>query len=220
MPEEQAAQSGEIITSLITALHGEGKATSQEGVSEAASENTPKRKRGRPTKFDCMLGLGSNAKTRRGEMEAEHARAAAHELFDRRHEHPEFTKWTGLRVYDDGSEYIAYDTPQYKLTVLAELGRLICDYGNGRELAVQWAVEILNMKPQPNAKEAMRLLRSWRLGGKGKVGDVDKLATKILVAVDDYVTSHSDASSEQIIEALEWAISCHYPDDEGDEEGR
>ncbi len=176
-------------------------------ISEAASENTEKRKRGRPKLYigyreDCVIG--SEAKTERGKAEACYAKTAAHALFDHRREYPEVTEWTGLYRCEDGKEIVPLGRPQFKTTVLAELGRLIAQYANGKEVALQWSVEILNMKPKPTVKEAMRLLRSWRLGDKRKsTGNSEGFAQALLRAAADYLDTHPDTPNEHIVEGVE-----------------
>jgi hypothetical protein len=188
-----------------------------EGISEAASENAVKRRRGRPKLFDEFTRTwtpGTEAKTERGKMEALYARSAARILFDHRHEHPELTEWTGLYQCENGKECI--DWGSLKITVLAELGRLIEKYQNGEEVAVRWSVQILNMAPKPSVKQAMLMLRAWRLGQERKAGATDALTCKILASIDSYTDSHPGTTNQQIIDALEQAIGIHfaYSDDE------
>lgn len=182
-----------------------------DGITEAASENTQKRRRGRPTlelgcsTRDCFVG--SEAETDRGKMEALYAHRAARVLFDHRHEHPELTEWTGLYRCEDGKEII--DWRSIKVTVLAELGRMICHYSNGEEVAVKWSVQILNMKPKPSVKRAMQMIRAARLG-KCSDGSTDALATKILASIDSYLDSHPNTTKEQVNEALNLVISITF----------
>jgi hypothetical protein len=185
-----------------------------DGITEAASENTQKRLRGRPT-LDFYssaardFSIGSEAKTDRGKMEGLYASTAARVIFDHRHEHPELTEWTGLYRCEDGKEIIAWGS--IKVTVLAELGRLICNYKNGEEVAVKWSVQILNMKPKPSVKRAMKMIRAWRLG-KYSDGSTDGLATKITASIDSYLDSHPNTTEEQIEEALNLAMSWYIED--------
>ena len=183
-----------------------------EGITEAASVNTERRRRGRPKLSiggyfrECVIG--SEAKTERGKMEALYAKRAARILFEHRHEHPELTEWTGLYRCEDGREIL--DLTALKTTVLAELGRLIEKYKNGEEVAVQWSVKILNMKPKPSVKKAMRMLRGWRLGDKRGTGSADALTIKILSSIDSYTDGHPNTTEQQIIDALEQAIGIRY----------
>ena len=150
-------------------------------------------------------------------MEALYAKSAARVLFEHRHKHPELTEWTGLYRCEDGEEIVGWDA--VKITVLAELGRLIEKYKNGEEVAVQWSVEILNMKPKPSVKTAMQMLRGWRLGDKKKGGSTDELTIKLLSYIDSYCESHPNTTHQQIIDALDHAIGiCHeYYDDQQEE---
>jgi hypothetical protein len=209
----QKPERDEVITSLITMLHGEEAVNHEKG--EAASDIPVKRKRGRPPIFKhgwSQWDAGSKATTKRGQLEALYARRASYVLFEHRHKHPELIELTGLRKHDDGKEYI--DTHSKRgLTVLAELGRLIVRYKNGEEVAVEWAVEILNQQPKPTTKQAVQMLRRARLTQIPEP-DAGTLARKILDAVESYADSHPAINNSQIIEALEVAIGCYYEDDE------
>ncbi len=211
----QKPEPDEVITSLITALHGEEAVNHEKG--EAASVIADTRRRGRPKLFDNgrrEWTIGSEAKTERGQMEALYARTAAWTLFEHRHKHPELTEWTGLYRSEDGKEYIHWGA--HKITVLAELGRLIEKYKNGEEVAVQWSVEILNRRPKPTIKQAVQMLRRARLN-QAPEPDAETLARKILEAVESYAESHPAINNSQIVEALEGVIGWYYEDDEDDE---
>ncbi len=205
----QKPERDEVITSLITMLHGEEAVNHEKG--EAASDIPVKRKRGRPPIFEhgwSQWDAGSKATTKRGQLEALYARRARYVLFEHRHKHPELTEWTGLYRCEDGREIL--DLTALKTTVLAELGRLIEKYKNGEEVAVQWSVKILNMKPKPSVKKAMRMLRGWRLGDKRGTGSADALTIKILSSIDSYTNGHPNTTEQQIIDALEQAIGIRY----------
>ena len=209
----QKPERGEVITSLITMLHGEEAVNHEKG--EAASDIPVKRKRGRPPIFErgwSQWDAGSKATTKRGQLEALYARRARYVLFEHRHKHPELIELTGLRKHDDGKEYVDIQSKR-NLTVLAELGRLIVRYKNGEEVAVEWAVEILNQQPKPTTKQAVQMLRRARLTQVPEP-DAGTLARKILDAVESYADSHPAINNSQIIEALEVAIGCYYEDDE------
>ncbi len=220
----QKPERDEVITSLMTMLRGEEAVNHEKG--EAASDIPVKRKRGRPKlglgyELSHREGsiLGSEAKTERGKLEALYAKRAAYVLFNHRHEHPELTEWTGLYKCDDGEEIVHWGSS--KTTVLAELGRLIEKYRNGEEVAVQWSVEILNMEPKPTVKQAMRLLRAWRLG-HNKTGSTDALTERILAAAADYVDSYPSTTGQQICDALEHALNLagvYYCEDSESESG-
>jgi hypothetical protein len=209
----QKPERDEVITSLITMLHGEEAVNHEKG--EAASDIPVKRKRGRPPIFErgwSQWDAGSKATTKRGQLEALYARRASYVLFEHRHKHPELIELTGLRKHDDGKEYVDIQSKR-NLTVLAELGRLIVRYKNGEEVAVEWAVEILNQQPKPTTKQAVQMLRRARLTQVPEP-DAGTLARKILDAVESYADSHPAINNSQIIEALEVAIGCYYEDDE------
>jgi hypothetical protein len=209
----QKPERDEVITSLITMLHGEEAVNHEKG--EAASDIPVKRKRGRPPIFEygwSQWDAGSKATTKRGQLEALYARRASYVLFEHRHKHPELIELTGLRKHDDGKEFIDIQSKR-NLTVLAELGRLIERYKNGEEVAVEWAVEILNQQPKPTTKQAVQMLRRARLT-QAPEPDAETLARKILDAVESYADSHPAINNSQIIEALEVAIGCYYEDDE------
>jgi hypothetical protein len=142
-------------------------------------------------------------------MEAIYAQNAARVLFKHRHEHPELMEWTGLYRCEDGREAVDWDS--IKITVLAELGRLIWKYSNGEEVAVKWSVDVLNMKPKPSVKEAMRIIRGWRLN-KYPDGSADALAREIYKTVDSYIESHPSITKEQINDALGQTFSVFYED--------
>jgi len=216
----QKPERDEVITSLITMLHGEEAVNHEKG--EAASDIPVKRKRGRPKlEIGYREGsvIGSEAKTERGKLEALYARSAAYVLFNHRHEHPELTELTGLYKCEDGKEIVNWGSS--KTTVLAELGRLIEGYKNGEEVAVEWSVKILNMEPKPTVKQAMRLLRAWRLG-HNKTGSTDALTERFLDAAADYVDSYPSTTGQQICDALEQALNLagtYYCEDSESEGG-
>jgi hypothetical protein len=217
----QKPERDEVITSLMTMLRGEEAVNHEKG--EAASDIPVKRKRGRPPTFQhgwSQWDAGSKATTKRGQLEALYARSASRVLFDHRHKHPELIELTGLHKYDDGTEYRDIQSKR-NLTVLAELGRLIVRYKNGEEVAVEWAVEILNMEPKPTVKQAMRLLRAWRLG-HNKTGSTDALTERLLAAAADYVDSYPSTTGQQICDALEHALNLagvYYCEDSESESG-
>jgi hypothetical protein len=218
----QKPERDEAITSLITMIHG-GEAVNHEK-GEVASDISVKRKRGRPPLFEygsILWGESSNATTRRGQLEALYAREASWVLFKHRHQHPELIELTGLHKHDDGQEFRDINLKR-NLTILAELGRLIVRYTNGEEVAVKWAVEILNQQPKPTIKQAVQILRRARLTQEAPKPDAEKLACKILEAVESYADSHPAINNSQIIEALESALGWYdsYEDDENQVESQ
>jgi hypothetical protein len=200
-----------------------------DGIAEAASENPTKKRRGRPTRFlegiealgidrdegYKFLGAGSNARTKRGRMEAEYAVRASRALFAHRHEHPELLELTGCILGPDGHEHPAFLRPpefspkahRPPVTALAELGRLICDDRDGEAHAVNWALEWLHAKPRPPIKQAVSVLRRRRVG-MTRPGEAGELARAIARAINRYVDAHPDTTSEMVGEALEYVYSC------------
>src|SRR5436309_1539175 len=122
----------------------------KEGISEAASN---KGKRGRPRKWADRewIGLLCDGTTRRAKMDAEYASVARRSLFAHVHEFPELSLLTGLLTDQDGRPF---PDPRSNVAVLAQLGRLIHDYTDGNDAALELALEICRQRPRLSVKVA------------------------------------------------------------------
>jgi hypothetical protein len=193
---------------------------SQDIISEAASENQPRRKRGRPPAPLRKLVVGhigkpgdyitaeSGAKTVRGQQNAEYAWWAAHRLFDLREQYPKVLEFTGFCRDDDGKEGPDYGHTKRHIGVLAELGRILQQFGE-HEQAAKLATELVLMRPRPTSKDAAIYLRRWRFKAMGKppeakVGHKKHLAVAIAKVIDDYRLRNPEMKPEDVVEVLRW----------------
>lgn len=85
-----------------------------------------------------------------------------------------------------------------RVAIMTELGRIADD-----EEMYEVALEICRLKPK--SKDAVVMIRAWRLGGKAK-GNSDALANRIKQAIDDYTLSHA-VSRQEILAALQTVMA-------------
>jgi len=159
-------------------------------------------------KEDLGHSVGSKAKTGRGRQEAQYACWAMRAIFEHRERHPEVLELTGLAEHSEqfGREQYPGIVGQCKnIGILAELGRLICKYGNGEEAAVEWAVELVKMRPRLTSKQAVAWLRQRRLQ-KTNLGNSEGVLRAITGGIDTYLASHPGTSPKAIVQALHSAL--------------
>jgi hypothetical protein len=217
--DEEFIANGAAVADLMAALQGlPSPDQGEEGISEAASEikASTKPKRGRPKVFEKMrndpgtpVGGFTGAKTDRGNQEAEYAYIAARALFARRETHPDVLWVTGILACEDGGQTFGmYGGTRWKAGILAELGRIMCKYSDGEEVAVQYAVALAHMEPRMTVKQAITWIRGQRLPSKRK-GSTDALFDAVCKAVDDYWARHPDTPKSAIVEGLESVLGCY-----------
>jgi hypothetical protein len=216
-------------------------AQGEDGIAEAASEITPKRKRGRPGNglvnsarpdpgsfrsllpgetFVEPMPCGTEARTLRGCQNAEYANRAWRALFELRDEFPEVLELVGCKQWETGEITPDVDFCDQNAGVLTELGRILWTFRDGPRVAARLAVDFLKIQPRPKSKEAVVILRRWRLQALGKttgVGDVKGLALVIAKAIEGYRKKKPATPDEVVIDALEWVLSLHLPDDDEDD---
>lgn len=206
MSDEPAVDAIDQLQAILSG--GRPSATVQAGITEAASENQPKRKRGRP-RIHAYWGHFTDAKTDHAKANEDFACRAARHLFEHKAAHPEVFELTGLLVTKDG--HAMYNPDRMKVGILAELGRLMYAYGNGDEVALQLAVELAHKQPRLNVKQAAAWIRRIRLKQEAtdKDGNVVNLLEAIMRAIDGYLDSHPGTPTEVIIEAIDHAAGVY-----------
>jgi hypothetical protein len=225
--DEKPTANHAAVAELMGALQGLSTFAQGEGsIPEAASEMSAKPKRGRPKVFEKMrndpgtpVGV-TEAKTDRGKQESEYAYVAARALFEHRETHPEVLWVTGITTYESGKQSFGlYGGTRWKQGILAELGRLICKYSDGEEVAIRLAVELAGMEPKPTVKQAIAWIRGQRLPSI-RTGSSDNLYDAVCKAVDDYWSRHPDTPKSVIVEGLEEVLGCYSGDGSDDETWR
>jgi hypothetical protein len=210
------------------------------GISEAASENPPKRQRGRPPKwvkadmkapYDYALEQAQypTTQTRRGQQDRLYQEDAMFTLIaalepgqgDRFH----WLMGTIKPMKDEnGQETWAWPLPSpspfgrllrlsgtilqrampdMKVAVLAELGRIVAAFSDGKQWAVKWADKLCQMEPKPSVKQAAAMLRRWRLDRDPKPGTWQELYEVIIDAIDAYEDRRAGVSPAMIEDALD-----------------
>lgn len=162
--------------------------------------------------------VGTTAKTGRGRQNAQYASWALRTLFEHRAGHPEILELTGVHTVAATARRPAYDIPgmilaRKNIGVLAEFGRLICRYSDGEEAAVEWAVELVRMRPRLTSKQTVAWLRRRRLR-KTNLGNSEGVMGAITAALDTYLASHPGTSNKAIVDALNGALWLYSPGDE------
>jgi hypothetical protein len=145
---------------------------------EAASENPPKPRRGRPRatppEWDGMASWTLSGKTRRTVVK----------------------QWYMARAADDldkseGQDFGYLIGPsRLRSEILAELGQLDDD---DRILEAAACV----CEHEVKAKDAVAMIRAWR-NGKTSPGDSDALANEIITLIRGYQVRHPGTASEQV----------------------
>jgi hypothetical protein len=212
-------------------------------ISEAASDIPAKPKRGRPSLWPdkskpYLKELALPGQTDRSATNYLHAIQAMYVLL------PETTgdlsnEWHAAHdryrwlLGDCPSRYLSTDVayccqmvPEVaegakpKLSILAELGKIHA--ASGEKTMRSCADQITDVKPRPSVKEAVSMLRSWRLDGfdkRLKPANVYQLADRIEAVINAYDASHSGLTREMIYEALEAILWFCEPDEDEPGEG-
>jgi hypothetical protein len=209
-----------------------GDAMDRDGISEAASENRGKSKRGRPgallissadpsTLYRRMVDadgrkpegfLFSHAKTLRGVQNSEYAFWAGLKLREFQEEYPELAELIG----PPGDDVVAQAAVETKhLGVLSELGRVLKTFKNGEEACLEWALLWLKANPRPTTKRFIRLVRQARLRDLGRpvteaVGDLRGLRNAFIDAIHDYAEKNPATERWKVLEALNDVYSRLY----------
>lgn len=195
----------------------------EQGISEAASENKPKR--GRPSVWvggvgklrEESRGRRFRALTDRGRSDNAYAVAAITALMgkggtDKYH----WLLGDQAHAYINGKIRTLYEhlgdrfpnRQPAKMSVLTELGRIMAAFSDGEEFALKFADELCEMEPKPKVKEATTWLRRWRLNILGKEtpelphGNAGDLADAFCALVGRYDSEHSGVTVEMVLEAL------------------
>jgi hypothetical protein len=218
-----------------------------DGISEAASENQPKRRRGRPPKplansaspagryailrtlEDGRLGdplaLGrSQAKTLRGCQDAEYAFRGANAIFNLHDEYPEVAALTGVARDSDGELHPDDNRTFKNQGVLAELGRIVEAFPDGADYAARLAVQLVAIKPRLTSKQAIRRLRRCRMRRlKGvdmeAAGNARGVCMAITKALDDYLDKNPATSPRDVQDALFYLWKCETSQDKSVDPG-
>lgn len=153
-------------------------------ISETVSE---KPKRGRPKLYSDEVirvhgEIWHETKTRRGLQNKSRQVRAMRALKEVSPEYAEF-RW----LIDPAG--------QVKQAIMYELGRLSDDAD-----IVEWAKLLCDHKPK--GKEAIAMIRRWRLGESSKEGAL-ALGGILTRAIDDFCRRYPDTTAQQILAALE-----------------
>ena len=155
------------------------------GNSEAASENPPKRKRGRP-----------RIMPRDWDEKAAHAYGQRHPRTYLKRHYAHLAKVALSKSADQDFSYL-FDETGCKWDLLSELGQLHDDE-RIREAA------IVICEYELKSKEAIPLLRRWRTG-KSVPGNTTSLVNEIAKVIRYYKLSHPDMTDQQVRSAL-WRV--------------
>jgi hypothetical protein len=157
--------------------------------------------------------LTSRAKSRRGIQESEYAFWAAMELEEHLDECPALAELIGPPVPRDGPMgdfNIVGKTAiaTRHLGILAELGRILKTFADGKPACLKLALEWVEMADRPPVKRYAKLLRRHRLRGLGRpimeaVGDAKGLAVAINAAVIEYLRKNPATEPRDILVAIE-----------------
>ena len=160
------------------------KARSTETFSETVSKNP----RGRPRLLDAthlaLAEFATDAKTLRHKQNV-HYRACAFAVLM----HDERFLWLcDPKAMQESRPH------SFRPTILAELGRI----SNEDDLK---AIALRICEVKPKTKEAVVMIRRWRLNRSGK-GDALKLANEVIATINDYLARYPETTDEQVLTAL------------------
>jgi hypothetical protein len=173
-------------------------------ISENVSENTPKRKRGRPPSIDPeMMQLAEqffpDVRTARGRANRVYFLQAFGIL----------KNLPGTQWLCSTEEEIDAGTSRVKHSILAELGRIA-----DPERFMVAAARLCQLRP--TAREAVAWIRSIRLGrspasdagrlGQSPASDAESLRQALCQWLNQYWRSHPDLTAKEVTDALEGAI--------------
>lgn len=158
-------------------------------ISETASENPPKRKRGRPRTFTAAAesfhrGLWCGIKTGRGLANKMYQSRALQILG-----YAEPFHWLTSTEQEIGK-----GEGLMRFTLLSELGRI--ESSQDMQAA---ALELCRLKPR--TKEGVAMIRGWR-GKRRRVGAID-LTKAIIRMVNSYLDAHPEITLAMVLAALE-----------------
>jgi len=176
-----------------------GKKMEETALSETVSENTGKRKRGRPPSMDKATEakidlLFPRITTRRGKQNIDYQMYAEGVLKD----DPRFFWVVGNKEM------------KWKPTLLTELGRCIFD-----ETIKIVALRICELKPK--TKDAVAMIRSWRTG-KSPKWNVFDLGNHIINAINEYKRHHPGMPWSEVEDVL-WVVRGHIQAEQEETEG-
>ena len=160
------------------------------------SEEFSEKKRGRPKVLsekieETLRGIGCyQQRTRRGRLN-EHYFFECLSLFrgsDGGFDSERAKRWNWLHynTYGKGSG------ERWRRTIMAEIGRL-----RDRELMTQAADLICELKP--SAREAVNMIRRWRVNGRSKPANCFDLGKALCRAFIEYRSAHADLAHEDAL---------------------
>jgi hypothetical protein len=172
-------------------------------ISEAASENPPKTKRGRPPVLDPqqvarLRGFFPDIRTVRGLQGRANALRAMNVL-----DHAPAFNWLCST-----KEAVSAGQGKLRFTILSELGRVEDD--DLKALARQLCQE------RPRSKDAVAMIRRWRTG-KAPTGGAIDLAFHLTRCADEYAARHPGTTRKMLLAALENAAYLLDNDDAGED---
>ena len=162
------------------------------------TESNGKRKRGRPRRFSQEVDMRiamfyPDVKTRRGLLNC-HYRTFATSVFTRAWE-------SGDRRFEwicHPKKMEAGERNSWRPGILEQLGRIAWE--RSPDVAIQWAADL---EPNMKTKDAVALLRQWRVGRSA--GDRRDLAKKIIHTVAEYGLGHDGVDLEFVLDAFDIA---------------
>ncbi len=167
------------------------------GLTENFSDNQLKPQRGRPRAVEPaiealyeQLGLYDGKYSRRARVNVHYKRRALACLVFNRSDAESF-KW----IADSTEKARQGKIKPWRETILSELGR-IENESDMRAIALQ----LCELKPK--TKDAVDMIRRWRLRDKSKLGDVGTLTNELARCVDDYRRRYPDIQLAQVKDAL------------------
>jgi hypothetical protein len=193
-----------------------------EGISEAASENKPKRGRPRAWKTDggyqLIRDTAPRVKTPRGQQERLYAGAAYRVLVPTegggtaQEAALERYRWLlgefPLAEWHAGAQMIRdvvdprRSSPGPKFSILAELGRIVFTVPGGREHARAIADELCTIEPKLTVKRAAAMVREWRLGER-KAFTEQEVLERLATTVDNLKRASPATSTATIVAAVD-----------------
>jgi hypothetical protein len=111
--------------------------------------------------------------------------------------HPERHKWTWII---DREACQRGDKRPWKSTILMELGRI-----SDPDQMIEVARQLSNIDPHPTAREAVAMIRRWRLGTQ-PAADPHQLSVTIGNTVQRYIDTHRDVDKDTVLAALEHVV--------------
>jgi len=184
------------------ALGEKADAMTKYQISENVSE---KPRRGRPQDPDYHgnarrasegSGVYSDIMTERGKQNRDNALLAIALL--NAHPNPEAIRWLF-----DGPAHAA-GTKKMRFSILTELGRIYRQNGDDKQI---FDLATLLSKRQPKARDAVTMLRGFRVGDRRPASVID-LTKRICGAIDTYLATHPGTTKQQVLAAMEAATDA------------